>query len=63
MTPDEERLAEALAIMRRYGDGAAVHVAERIGALALADDMAGIVRWQEIAQQLDALRAGRRGSC
>lgn len=50
-------MAEALAIERRYGVGAPRHVAERIGALAQAGDMAGVERWKAIAVRLDQLRA------
>ena len=38
MNPDQERLAEALAVRRMYGDSAEIHVAERIGALALVGE-------------------------
>jgi hypothetical protein len=55
VTPDEERWAEALAIERQYSDQAPLHVAERIGALTLADDEAGVARWKEIAARLDQL--------
>ncbi len=50
-------MAEALAIERIHGDGAPLFVAERIGALAVADDAAGVQRWLEIAAKLDELRA------
>jgi len=49
-------LAEALAVERLHGDQAPLFVAERIGALALAGDDAGIARWVEIAKKLDWLR-------
>lgn len=55
MTLDEERWAEALAVHRIYGEKAPVHVAERIGALAVLGDQHGIDRWTEIAQRLDQL--------
>lgn len=42
-------------VHRLYGEGACVHVAERIGALALAGDDAGVKRWREIARRLDQL--------
>jgi hypothetical protein len=58
MSPDRIRLAEALAVERIYGDAAPVHVAERIGALAIADDVEGIERWRAIARTLAALTAG-----
>lgn len=56
MTPDQERWAEALAIERQHGDGAPRFVAERIGALALEHDEAGIERFRRIAVALDRLR-------
>lgn len=55
MTPEQERLAEAIAVRRMYGDKAAEHVAERIGALAILGDRDGIDRWIEIARRLDQL--------
>lgn len=56
MNPDQERYAEALAIERLHGPGAPRWIAERIGALALAGDVAGVARFQEIAIRLDGLR-------
>jgi hypothetical protein len=55
VTPDQERLAEALAVRRMYGDRAPLHVAERIGALALAGNAAGVARWQQIAAKMDEI--------
>lgn len=55
MTEDEERWAEALAIERIHGSLAPRFVAERIGALTLAGDAAGVTRWQEIGRRLSAL--------
>lgn len=55
MTPDQERWAEALAIQRIHGDRAHVWVAERLGALALQGDVAGVTRFREIAARLDQL--------
>ena len=50
-----------MAVQRIHGDKAELHVAERIGALALAGDVDGIERWREIASRLDQLlRPGRR---
>ncbi len=60
MTPELESWAEALAIERRYGIHAPRHVAERIGALALVGDDAGVVRWRQIAGRLDLLTSGAR---
>lgn len=55
MTPDEFRWAEALALERAHGDRVHVFVAERIGALALAGDVAGVERMRAIAGKLEAL--------
>lgn len=55
MTPDQERWAEASMVLRHHGADAHVFVAERIGALALAGDAAGISRWKEIAARLQQL--------
>lgn len=55
VTPEQERLAEALAVQRLYGDEAPIMVAERIGALAVAGDWPGIERWRDIAVELDWL--------
>ncbi len=55
MTPEQERWAEASAILRIHQDRARVFVAERIGALAIAGDIAGIKRWKEIAAKLQQL--------
>jgi hypothetical protein len=60
LLPDE-RLAEALAIERWQGADAPVYVADRIGALALAGDVAGVKRFKAIAAWLDQLRFGREG--
>lgn len=54
----DERLAEALAIERWKGADAPVYVAERIGALALAGDLAGVERFRAIAAKLDELMRG-----
>ncbi|WP_447753182.1 DUF6961 family protein [Sphingopyxis fribergensis] len=53
---DEQHLwACALAIERQHGARAPVFVAERIGALALAGDAAGVARWTAIAARMDQL--------
>ena len=59
MTPDQERWAEALAIERQHGAMAPMWIAERIGALALAGDFAGVARFREIAAKYEQLLAGR----
>ena len=58
MTADQEQMAEAIAVRRMYGDRAALHVAERLGALALAGDDAGVARWQQIAAKKDEINSG-----
>lgn len=58
MHPDQERWAEALQIQRMYGEDAPRWLAERIGALALAGDEAGVQRFREIAARYDQLLGG-----
>lgn len=55
MTEEQHLWACALAIEKQHGQAAPVHVAERIGALALAGDMAGVERWKAIAARMQAL--------
>lgn len=53
---DKQHLwACALAVERQHGARAPVFVAERIGALALAGDAAGVARWTAIAARMDQL--------
>lgn len=59
MTPDQERWAEALQIERMYGNRAPLWIAERIGALALENNVAGVQRFREIAAKFELLLAGR----
>lgn len=42
-------------VLKAQGDKAAVYVAERIGALALAGDAEGIKTWQAIARRIGEL--------
>jgi hypothetical protein len=58
MTPDRELWACALLVEREHGERAPVWIAERIGALALAGDAAGVERWKAVAACLDTLRRG-----
>lgn len=60
MTPDQERWAEALAIERLHRERAALWIAERIGALALAGDADGVARFKQIAVKLEALQRAVR---
>ena len=52
---DRELWACANEVLRQYGDEAPVRVAERIGALALAGDAAGVEVWWGIARRLEQL--------
>lgn len=56
MTPNEERLAEALAVERIYGEDAGEFVIARIDALEAEGNQAGVTRWLEIADWLIRLR-------
>ncbi|HEX4693622.1 DUF6961 family protein [Sphingomonas sp.] len=60
LTDAEWRLAEALAMHKRYGDDAPIQVAERLGGLAISGDEAGVERWQQIAVALDGLMRSSR---
>ncbi len=55
LSHEQHLWACALAIERQHGARAPVFVAERIGALALADDAAGIERWKAIAARMERL--------
>ena len=55
-TTEGGRFAEALAIERLHGDQAPEFIAERIGALTLEGDEAGVQRWREIAYRYDQLQ-------
>lgn len=57
MSPEQLCSAEALVIELMQGDKAALFVAERIGAMALAGDTAGVTRMREIAAKLNVLMA------
>lgn len=55
VTPEQHIWACALAVERQHASRAAVFVAERIGALALEGDAAGVEMWKAIGAKLDAL--------
>jgi len=57
MTSERELWACALAVEHQHGAGASAFIAERIGALAMAGDVAGLKRWKAIATCLDVMRA------
>lgn len=52
---DRELWACAAHVLKTHGTNAPRHVAERIGALALAGDSAGVATWQAIAKRIAAL--------
>jgi hypothetical protein len=60
LSPDQWRMAEALAVQQQHGADAPRFVAERIGALVLEGDVAGVERWQKIATAMDALMLAAR---
>lgn len=60
MTPEKELWACALLVEREHGENAPVWIAERIGALALEGDAAGVARWKAIAEKLSLLWSGER---
>lgn len=60
ITAERELWACALLVEREQGDNAAVYIAERIGALALAGDADGVARWKAIAERLSLLWTGER---
>jgi len=55
MLNDWELWACANHVLQTHGDKASLHVAEQIGALALANDQAGIRAWQGIAKRVAEL--------
>lgn len=55
MLSEWELWACANQVLTTHGDKAPLHVAEQIGALALAGDAAGIKTWQAIAQRIGQL--------
>lgn len=52
---DRELWACANEVLRRHVDRAPVFVPERIGALALAGDLAGVEAWKAIASKMDRI--------
>ncbi|WP_226019216.1 hypothetical protein [Novosphingobium sp. FKTRR1] len=55
MLSDWELLACANEVLKAHGDGAALFVAEQIGALVLAGDQNSITIWQAIARRITEL--------
>lgn len=58
MTRDQERWAEALAVLHTHGDEAMQFVVDRITDLAVAEDTPGVHRWMAIRARLKHLYAG-----
>ena len=54
MTPEQHILACALEVERQHGERAPVFVAERIGALVMQGDVAGVEMWKAIAVAMSA---------
>lgn len=55
MLSEWELWACANQVLTTHGDKAPLHVAEQIGALALAGDESGIQTWQAIARRIAEL--------
>ena len=55
MLSDWELWACANQVLKTHGEDAPPHIADQIGALALAQDEAGIATWQAIAKRLAEL--------
>ncbi len=55
MSADAYLWACALRVLADRGEIAPLFVAQRIGALAIADDMAGVDMWKAIAARIDQL--------
>ena len=62
LTPEQERWAEALTIMRQRGPEAPLWVAARIGALAIAGEMDDVARFRQFATIMDQVLAERIAS-
>ena len=56
---DRELWACAIQVERQHGKDAPGFIAERIGALAVSGDAAGIATWKMIAERLDQLNRTR----
>ncbi len=58
LTEDQVLWGAAAMLMKRHGKDAPRKVAERIGALALEDDQAGMALWVEIARRIARMQDG-----
>lgn len=55
MTHDQLLWGAVAMLMKQHGEHAPRRVAERIGALAVAGDMAGVALWKDIACRMDMM--------
>lgn len=56
MISDGELWQCAGEVIRQHGESSAQFVAERLGALVLADDWEGVAVWKAIARRIDQLQ-------
>jgi len=56
MASEHELWAIALKVERDHGDSGARHIAQKIGAAAIAGDWNAVTMWKAIAARLDQLR-------
>jgi hypothetical protein len=57
---DRELWACASEVLSQHGENAPVFVAERIGALALAGDLAGVEAWKSVAVRMERLTTSHK---
>ena len=55
MTQDQLLWGAVSMLMKQHGEHAPRKLAERIGALAVAGDMAGVAMWKDIARRMDMM--------
>jgi uncharacterized membrane protein len=60
VTEEQHLWACALEVKKQHGDQAPVFVAERIGALVLAGNVAGVDRWKAIAARMNSVDTAAR---
>ncbi|WP_414711355.1 DUF6961 family protein [Sphingomonas sp. UBA978] len=58
MATDHELWAIALKVEQDHGGGAPRHIAERIGAAAIAGEWEAVALWKAVAAKYDLLRQG-----
>lgn len=56
MAFEHELWAIALKVERDHGDGGSQHIAQKIGAAAIAGEWGDVTRWKAIAIRFDQLR-------